>query len=291
MKDSNEALHNGNGNGRESVHKQEVHFENTPLPDIIELSDVWQTYDKEKSWVIADLNLLIEDKPDQGQFVVVLGTSGCGKSTILRYISGLQDPTAGEIKIWGKSRRQDDPIAMVFQQYSSFPWYSVLDNVMLPLKFKGVPKKQAREAAMEMINKVGLSGHEKKFAQYPILSGGQLQRVAIARSLAANPKILLMDEPFGALDIHTRQEMQDLLADLWLSMQSTIIFVTHDIREAVYLGDDIHVMRSSPGQIEKSFRVDLPLERNRETRRDTRFNVLVDEVEDYILSLNQQIKK
>ena len=133
---------------------------------------------------------------------------------------------------------------MVFQQYSSLPWMTVLENVGLALKFQGVSKDERNERAMELIRLVGLEGHEYKYAQYPTLSGGQLQRVAIARSLLASPEILLMDEPFGALDIKTRLSMQDLLTNIWHQFQSTIVFVTHDISEAVYLADDIYIMKT-----------------------------------------------
>jgi NitT/TauT family transport system ATP-binding protein len=138
---------------------------------------------------------------------------------------------------------------------------------------------------MEIIQKVGLDGHQHKFAQYPTLSGGQLQRVAIARSIIANPEILLMDEPFGALDINTRLQMQDLLAELWLEFHPTVIFVTHDISEAVYLGDDIFIMKAAPSQFVEHIKVDLPFNRSRELKRDPHFMELVHEVEDRMVSV------
>jgi NitT/TauT family transport system ATP-binding protein len=260
-----------------------VEFTNTELKDIIELRQVSQTYNNGKTWIIKDLSLLIEDKPDQGQFVVVLGESGCGKSTLLRYIAGLQIPTSGEVYIHERLRT-DEAISMVFQQYSSLPWRTVLQNITLPLEIKGVDSKETHHRAMEMINALGLSGHEKKYAQYPILSGGQLQRVAIARSLISNPEIILMDEPFGALDTNTRFKMQLMLANLWDTLKCTIIFVTHDIQEAVFLGDDIYIMSSNPAQIVIHIPVDLPFHRDRETKRSNRFNELVQEVEDALFS-------
>ena len=259
-----------------------VRFTNTELPDIIELRNVSQSYDGGKTFVLKDFNLLIEDKPNAGQFVVILGVSGSGKSTVLRYISGLQEPTGGDVLLHGKPREKEASVSMVFQQYSSMPWFTVLENVMLPLTYNGVPEKEAREKARQMIEVVGLAGHERKFAKYPLLSGGQLQRVAIARSLIANPEIILMDEPFGALDTRTRFQMQQFLASLWLRLQSTIVFVTHDIAEAVFLGDDIYLMRSNPGQIVGYFHVDLPPERNKLTKRDPRFIELVNTVSDAI---------
>jgi NitT/TauT family transport system ATP-binding protein len=260
-----------------------VEFINTELKDIIELRHVSQTYDDGKTYVIKDLNLLIEDKPDQGQFVVILGESGCGKSTMLRYIAGLQEPSSGEVRIHERIRT-NEAISMVFQQYSSLPWRTVLKNIMLPLEIKGVEHREAREKAMEMIKTVSLIGHEKKFAQYPILSGGQLQRVAIARSLISNPEIILMDEPFGALDTNTRFKMQLMLAELWDNLKCTIIFVTHDIQEAVFLGDDIYVLSVNPANIVNHIAVDLPFHRDRQTKRSKRFNELVQEVEDALLA-------
>ena len=179
---------------------------------------------------------------------------------------------------------------MVFQQYSSLPWMTVLENVALALKYKGVDRKEREAKAMEIIKTMGLEGHEDKYAQYPTLSGGQLQRVAIGRSLLANSNILLMDEPFGALDIKTRLHMQDLLTSLWRKFQSTIIFVTHDIAEAVYLADDIYILRANPGQVAKHIHVDLPLERDRSTKRDPRFIELVHEVEDAMIELTEVVR-
>jgi NitT/TauT family transport system ATP-binding protein len=253
--------------------------------NIIELRNISQSYDGGKNWIIKDLEFLIEDKPDQGQFVVILGMSGSGKSTLLRYIAGLQKPTQGSVMINGKDVDHTQRTSMVFQQYSSLPWYTVLDNVGLALKFKGVPKKERDERAMELIKMVGLEGHEYKYAQYPTLSGGQLQRVAIARSLLANPKILLMDEPFGALDIKTRLTMQDMLTDIWHKFQSTIIFVTHDISEAVYLADDIYILKSPPSLFVEHIDIDLPLERNRMTKRDPHYVSLVHYVEDKMVEV------
>ncbi len=254
---------------------------------IIELRGISQSYDGGKTFIIKDLDLVIEDKPMQGQFAVLMGMSGCGKSTILRYIAGLQTPTEGTVLVNGKPVGNDNRVSMVFQQYSSLPWMSVLDNVGLALRYKGVAKKERDEKAMELIKLVGLEGHENKYAQYPSLSGGQLQRVAIARSLLANPEVLLMDEPFGALDIKTRLQMQDLLIGIWEKYHSTILFVTHDIDEAVYLGDDIYIMKYAPSRIVNKIHVDLPFNRTRMIKREPHFNELVAEVEDVMLQLSQ----
>ncbi|MBP7184610.1 MAG: ABC transporter ATP-binding protein [Saprospiraceae bacterium] len=258
----------------------------TDKKNIIDLRNISQTYDNGKSWIIKDFELLIEDKPAQGQFIILLGMSGCGKSTILRYIAGLQTPTEGKILINEKPVSENPPTSMVFQQYSSFPWMTVLDNVALGLDYKGLNEKDRYTKAMEMIELVGLAGHEKKYAQYPTLSGGQLQRVAIARSLLTNPDILLMDEPFGALDITTRLQMQELLANIWNKFHSTIIFVTHDISEAVYLGDDIYIMKYAPSKIIDHISVDLPLHRNREMKRDPKFLDIVRDVEDKMVQIS-----
>ena len=255
---------------------------------IIELKGISQTYDNGESFIIKDLDLVIKDKPNQGQFSVLMGMSGCGKSTILRYIAGIQEPTTGTILINGKPVGKDNRVSMVFQQYSSLPWMSVLDNVGLALQYKGVSKKERDAQAMELIKLVGLDGHEKKYAQYPSLSGGQLQRVAIARSLLANPKILLMDEPFGALDIKTRLQMQDLLLSVWEKYNSTILFVTHDIEEAVYLGDEINIMKYAPSKIVHKIDIDLPYKRNRKIKRTPKFNELVAKVEDKMLVLEDE---
>lgn len=261
-------------------------FDNQNATNIIELKNIGQSYNNGKTEIIKDLNFLIEDKPMQGQFAVILGMSGCGKSTLLRYIAGLQKPTEGTILVKGKPVTNDNRVSMVFQQYSSLPWMSVLDNVALALKFQGVAKKEREERAMEMIQLVGLDGHQRKYAQYPNLSGGQLQRIAIARSLMSNPEILLMDEPFGALDIKTRLQMQDLLIGIWEKFSPTILFVTHDIQEAVYLADDIYIMKHAPSNFVKRINVDLPFNRTRETKRLPHFNELVHQVEDAMMQID-----
>lgn len=256
--------------------------------NIIELKNISQSYDGGKNFIIQDLDFLVQDKPNKGQFVVILGMSGAGKSTLLRYIAGLQTPTTGEVLIKGKSVEEADRVSMVFQQYSSLPWMTVLDNVALGLRYKGISKEERNAKAMELIKLVGLDGHEHKYAQYPSLSGGQLQRVAIARSILSNPDILLMDEPFGALDIRTRLQMQDLLTSVWRKFQSTIIFVTHDISEAVYLADDIYIMKYAPSKFVEHINIDLPEVRTRATKRDPKYIQLVHEVEDAMIRISEE---
>ena len=252
--------------------------------DKIQLRNITQIYteNQKKNIVFDNFNLNIKDVAGAGQFVVIVGPSGCGKSTILRYIAGLQKPTSGEIYFNDRLQTDDDRISMVFQQYSSLPWKTVIENVMLPLEIKGVKDKEAFERAKNLIEIVGLKGHENKFAQYPILSGGQLQRVALCRSLVANPEIILMDEPFGALDVRTRLQMQDMLCGIWTKLQGdpTVILVTHDLNEAVYLADEIFVMTSNPGRIVKNITVKLPLERNKLMKREKIFIDYVNELED-----------
>ena len=264
-----------------------VTFHDDPLAtNIIELRGVSQSYDGGASYVIRDLDLLVEDKPMQGQFVVILGMSGSGKSTLLRYIAGLQQPSAGTVLVKGAPVSSTNRVSMIFQQYSSLPWMTVLDNVALALRYQGIAEAERNRRAREMIELVGLSGHERKYAQYPTLSGGQLQRVAIARSLMANPDILLMDEPFGALDVKTRLQMQDLLLGVWERFSTTVLFVTHDIQEAVYLADDIYILKHAPSRFVRHIDVDLPLKRTRAIKRERRYDELVHQVEDAMMQVD-----
>ncbi len=258
--------------------------------EIITLNNITQTYHNsdKATTVFKDLNLTIKDEKNSGQFVVLVGASGCGKSTILRYIAGLQKPTSGEIYLKGNLQTDDDKIGMVFQQYSSLPWRTVIDNVALALELKGVSKSERYAKAKEMIKLVGLSGHETKYAKYPILSGGQLQRVAIARNLIANSEILLMDEPFGALDVNIRLKMQDSLLDIWgkSTFDPTIILVTHDLSEAVYLGRQVIIMEANPGKISEILPIDLPVDRDSSIKRTKKFSDYVHYLEDKMQQLN-----
>jgi NitT/TauT family transport system ATP-binding protein len=266
---------------------------NTQLPDVVELRGIHQWYvnDGRKSVVLENVNLLIEDVPNRGQFVCILGPSGCGKSTLLRFIAGLQRPSQGEVFLYGKPRKESDHVGMVFQQYSSFPWLTVLENVSLALALKGVARNERNERAMEFIKICGLEKHAHKFALYPMLSGGQLQRVAIARSLVSNPNLLLMDEPFGALDVNTRLKMQDMLLGIWENLwkvksATTIIFVTHDIPEAVYLATNIYIMQSNPGTFVHQIPIELPFDKTRKIKRDSKFVQYVYTIEDAMMQLS-----
>ncbi len=269
----------------------ELNLDKRSNSDIINLVNINQVYTDHvpHNLVFKDFNLDIKDIKDQGQFVTLMGKSGCGKSTLLRYISGLQNPTSGDVFIYGKKRSDKDRIPMVFQQYTSFEWKTVLQNVALPLILKGVPKAEANEKAMDMIKIVGLAGHENKWAKYPILSGGQLQRVAIARNLVVNPQILLMDEPFGALDTLTRKQIQVFLRSIFehAKLDPTVIFVTHSESEAVFLSTDIYILDSGPASIKHHFKIDLPQERNETVRYSKDFTEYVNKLG----SLMEDLKK
>lgn len=261
-----------------------VQFYNTDLPDVVELRNISQTYDGGKSHVIENLNFLVENDGSKGKFYIFLGRSGCGKSTILRMIAGLQKPTCGEVLIYGKPKTDATAVSMVFQNYSlsCFPWLSVLDNVALPLTYKGLKKREKVERSMEMVKKVGLEGHEGKYPKQ--LSGGQLQRIAIARSLVNNSHIILMDEPLSALDICTRLEMQLLLLQIKEALKPTVIFVSHDVQEAVLLGDEIYIIKPNPTTIEKYIHDDLSDLRDVSTKNHPHFLELSRRVEELLFS-------
>lgn len=252
------------------------------LTDIINLVNINQVYAEHNppNIVFKDFNFDIKDIKERGQFITIMGKSGCGKSTLLRYISGLQVPTSGDVYIYGKKRTEKDRIPMVFQQYTSFEWKTVLQNVALPLILKGIDKAEANHKAMEMIKIVGLAGHENKWAKYPILSGGQLQRVAIARNLVVNPQILLMDEPFGALDTVTRKQIQVFLRSIFenAKIDPTIVFVTHSESEAVFLSTDIIILDSGPASIRHHLKIELPEQRNDSVRYSTEFTDYVNKL-------------
>jgi NitT/TauT family transport system ATP-binding protein len=235
---------------------------------------------------IKDVSFSIEDYPGRGEFVSILGPSGCGKSTVIRLIAGLlpQFPqTSGAVLVDGKPVQGPGPDrGMVFQDYTSFDNRSVLENVAFGLECRGVPTSERLDRARAWINKVGLSV-KKDADKYPHeLSGGMRQRVAIARTLILEPRIILMDEPFGALDPPTRTRMQDNLVELWREQSPTIFFITHSIEEAVFLGDHILVFSNSPGTVLKTIRVPPPDRPSIEMQRDPRFQEVVAEIRDVI---------
>jgi NitT/TauT family transport system ATP-binding protein len=245
---------------------------------IMEFRGVAKTYgigSKRETTVIRDVTFQVEDLEGVGEFVAVLGPSGCGKSTVLRLIAGLppQFPaTKGEVLYHG------EPITgpgmdrgMVFQDYACFDNRTVIDNVAFGLECRGIPQKERHEQALEWIGKVGLNPG-KDALKYPHqLSGGMRQRVAIARTLILKPQIILMDEPFGALDPATRHNMQDLLVELWKEVQATVFFVTHDVSEAVFLGDRVFIFSNAPGTILQKFFVMPPDRPSRQMMREKAF--------------------
>ncbi len=239
--------------------------------------------------VIRDVNFCVPNIPDKGEFICILGPSGCGKSTVLRLIAGLRPhhpPTEGRVLVAGKPvETPGSDRSMVFQDYTSFDNRTVEDNVAFGLECRGVPSKERQERAREWIAKVGLD--VKRDAQkFPSeLSGGMRQRVAIARTLILSPRIILMDEPFGALDPTTRLHMQALLVDLWREAQATVFFVTHSIEEAVYLGDRVYVFSSAPGTILREMQVPPPDRPPREMQREPEFMQYVFEIRDLIDNL------
>ncbi|MGA9186980.1 MAG: ABC transporter ATP-binding protein [Methanosarcina sp.] len=235
-----------------------------------EVSKIYELNDKSISVALEKVDLSIEE----GKFICLLGPSGCGKTTLLNMIAGFDKPSTGAIKINGNDVSQPsiDRIA-IFQNFGLLPWRTVIKNVELGLESKGFDEKKRREIAEGYLELVGLSNYKDHHPHQ--LSGGMQQRIAIARALAVDPKILFMDEPFGALDAMTRMTMQDEIERIWQEKKKTIIFVTHDIEEAVFLADRIVVMTAGPGKVKKI--IDVPLARKRD-RTSHGFLVIRDEV-------------
>ncbi|MFT5126228.1 MAG: NitT/TauT family transport system ATP-binding protein [Kiritimatiellia bacterium] len=264
------------------------------LEDIVQFNGVSKTYnpDTPKAFTaIKDVTFRVEDAPGVGEFVGILGPSGCGKSTILRLIAGLSPqfpPTTGEVIVNGQAvHGPGADRGMVFQEYTSFSNRTVLNNVAFGLECQGISRKTRNELAMQWIAKVGLNPKEDAHKYPHELSGGMRQRVAIARTLILRPRIILMDEPFGALDPVTRQNMQDLLVGLWRELEATVFFVTHDVSEAVYLGDRVYILSNSPGTILHQFQVLPPDRPAREMMRDPVFQESVFEVSGILHKLEE----
>ena len=198
--------------------------------------------------------------PD-GQFACIVGPSGCGKSTLLSIAAGLVTPTEGEVLVDGTPATEPGADrGMVFQSYSLYPWLSVRRNIEFGLEIKHMPREERNRQSSDLIHLMKLDGFADAFPK--ALSGGMKQRAAIARAIANDPQILLMDEPFGALDALTRQVMQEMLTDIWQRYRKTVLFVTHDIDEAIFLGDVIYIMTNRPGRIRITLQVDLPRPRS-----------------------------
>lgn len=223
---------------------------------------------------IRDINMTVAP----GEFVAVVGPTGCGKSTTLGLISGLERPSEGSVQVMGRSVQGVDPrIGYVFQTDAVFPWKNVINNVATGPLFRSQPKAEALTRARDWIGRVGLSGFENHYPHQ--LSGGMRKRVALAQTFINEPQILLMDEPFSALDVQTRTMMEDELLHLWSSLSASVVFVTHDLEEAISLADRVCVLTSGPGTVKGIYTIDLPRPRNvAEIRFEPRFVQLYHEI-------------
>ena len=228
---------------------------------MIEIESVSQRFEisgRKSHLALSDINLTVED----GAFVSILGPSGCGKSTLLYIVGGFVNPTQGVAKVKGTIIKGPGPDrGPVFQEFALFPWKTVLGNVMYGLRQQGVKRTDAEAQSHRLIEMVGLKGYENFYPKE--LSGGMKQRVAIARTLAYQPSVLLMDEPFGALEAHTRTRLQNDLLNIWERDRKTVLFVTHSVDEAVFLSDKVVVMTRSPGRIKQIVDIELPRPRRR----------------------------
>ena len=244
-----------------------------PLLELRNAGRSFRTPDGRYLVVLRDVNLAV----NEGEFVSLVGASGCGKSTLLRIIHGLIPLTTGEIRVHGQVvQGPGRDRAMVFQQDSLLPWRTVIDNVAYGLLLAKVPKDEAYHRAQQFVDMVGLRGFEHYYPHQ--ISGGMRQRTNVARALAVNPKVLLMDEPFAALDAQTREVMQRELLRIWQTEKKTVLFVTHQIDEAVFLSDRVIVLGARPGTVRADIRIDLPRPRELTIKRSARFAELVDEI-------------
>ena len=223
---------------------------------------------------LRDLNFEVEP----GEFCAVVGPTGCGKSTTLALISGLEPPSEGEVEVFGQSVGGiAEGIGYVFQSDAVFPWKTVLENVAAGPRYQGVSNRDARERARDWITRVGLAGFEDRYPYQ--LSGGMRKRVALAQSLINGPRILLVDEPFSALDVQTRTLMENELLNLWSATSASVVFVTHDLEEAISLSDRVFVITAGPGTVKSTYKVDLPRPRNvAEIRFQPRFVEIYEEI-------------
>jgi NitT/TauT family transport system ATP-binding protein len=232
------------------------------LPELVRFDKVTKSFGQgpEAQVAVQDVSFVIHDLPNIGELIAIVGPSGCGKSTILRMLAGLRPhfpPTSGEIKVFGQPVRQPGADrGMVDQKYSLMPHLTVRDNIAFGLMLRGVSRPERRARAVGWVKKVGLEGCEDKYPSE--LSGGMQQRVSIAATLILEPKILLMDEPFGALDPKIRMQMQELLVGLWQELQSTVFIVTHSVDEAIYLGDRVLRMGAKPGRLVEILKLPRP---------------------------------
>jgi NitT/TauT family transport system ATP-binding protein len=243
--------------------------------EIEHVSQVFQTSSRQDHLALSDISLTIED----GAFVSILGPSGCGKSTLLYIVGGFVQPTQGIAKMKGRAITGPGPDrGPVFQEFALFPWKSVLGNVMYGPRQQGIKHAEAEAQSRALIEMVGLKGFEDFYPKE--LSGGMKQRVALARTLAYHPEVLLMDEPFGALDAHTRTRLQNDLLNIWERDRKTVLFVTHSVEEAVFLSDKVVMMTRSPGRVRQIVDIELPRPRRRtELLLDPRYQKYVVDIE------------
>jgi NitT/TauT family transport system ATP-binding protein len=250
----------------------------------LQITNLYKNFDTQEGTlvVLKDINMTIK----QGEFICAVGASGSGKSTLLRQIAGLDTPTLGEVTIDGKRVTGPGPDrGMVFQHYTLYPWMNVQENTEFGLKLQGVPKQKRREQASYYLSMVGLSQFAKSLPKE--LSGGMKQRVAIARALTSEPKVLLMDEPFGALDIHTKESMHEFMLDLWQRTNITIFMITHDVEEAVFLSNRIYALGTRPGTVRKEISIKLP-HRTHTVKRHSTFHDYRDELMDLMRRHGQE---
>ena len=257
-------------------------------PNFVDFQNVWLAYNEEllaqNHFAVEDINLQVK----QGEFIAIVGPSGCGKSTFMKLTTGLKRPSRGTIHVDGQAVNGPLKISgMAFQAPSLLPWRTTLDNVLLPLEivepFRSQFKSRRAEfeaRAIELLRSVGLGGYERKFPWQ--LSGGMQQRASICRALIHEPKMLLLDEPFGALDAFTREELWCALRDLWQEKRFNVILVTHDLRESVFLADTVYVMSKSPGRFVVRREIDLPRPRDLEVTYTPEFTDIVHELRSHI---------
>lgn len=246
------------------------------------VSKVFTSRSEKRVMALREVSLAIEE----GEFVVLLGPSGCGKTTLLRIIGQLEDATVGTVSIESPTGKpEDSTIGFVFQEATLMPWRTSAENVALPLELAGVPKKSRLSRVREMLTLVNLAAAERKTPQQ--LSGGMRQRVSIARALVHDPQVLLMDEPFGALDAQTRDMMNLELQRIWLENKKTVVFVTHSVAEAIFLADRIVMMGMNPGRIHSITTVDLPRPRTMEMSESDEFRALAADLREQIGAVQQ----
>ena len=249
-------------------------LDGTPAIDLVDVTKRFRTPSGDIYTALRELTFSV----GRGEFMSVVGPTGCGKSTTLALISGLEPASGGEVRVMGERVVEaDQRVGYVFQGDALFPWKSVLGNVSAGLRFRGIAKHEARERAREWLARVGLSGFEDHYPHQ--LSGGMRKRTALAQSLITSPEILLMDEPFSALDVQTRALMEDELLDLWSATSASVVFVTHDLEEAIALSDRVCVITAGPGTVKGIYDIDLPRPRHvSEIRFEQRFVELYREI-------------